>query len=245
VTNTTLTITNLSAANAGDYIVVVTNQFGATTSLVATLTVLDAPFITLQPLSQTNSGTLTANFFVSALGDLPLSYQWKAAAIGSGGPYTNVNFGPKVTGANATNLTISLLAISNSADYIVVVANLYGSATSSVATLTIIDPLLTQDATPASTTALVQGDTMTWTVAILGTPPLNSQWQGGVTGSGIFTNVVNGPRISGANGTSLSISSVDFSDAGDYRYIVSNVAGSVTSKCRPRKTAMGILESTK
>jgi hypothetical protein len=229
VTNTTLTITNVAAANAGDYVVVVTNQFGSVTSLVARLTVLDAPFITLQPLSQTNSGTLTANFFVSALGDLPLSYQWKAAAIGSGGPYTNVNFGPKVTGANSTNLTVSLLAISNSADYIVVVTNLYGSATSSAATLTVIDPLLTQDTTPAGTSTLVQGDIMTWTVAVLGTPPLNSQWQGGVSGSGIFTNMINGPRISGATSTSLTINPVDFPDAGDYRYIVSNVGGSVTS----------------
>jgi len=70
---------------------------------------------------------------------------------------------------------------------------------------------------------------MTWTVGVLGTPPLTSQWQGGASGSGIFTNVLNGPNISGATATSLSINSVDFGDAGDYRYIVNNVGGSVTS----------------
>ena len=227
VTNATLTLTNLSSANAGDYVVVVTNTFGATTSLVARLTVLDAPFITLQPISQTNSGTLTAQFFVSSLGDLPLTYQWQAGPVG--GPYTNVNFGPKVSGATTTNLTITLLAVSNSADYIVVVANSFGTVTSSVATLTVIDPLLVQQPTPAGTMTLFQQSSAQWTVAILGTPPLVSQWQGGVAGSGVFTNMINGPSVSGAASTTLTINNVDFGDAGDYRYIVSNASGSVTS----------------
>src|SRR5262249_18636949 len=138
-----ITITNLSAANGGDYIVIVTNAFGAVTSSVARLTVLSGPFITVQPLSQTNSGTLTANFFLTALGELPLTYQWQAAATGSGGPYTNINNAGQFSGATSSNLTIINLALTNSADYIVIVANGFGSVTSSIATLTVIDPLIT------------------------------------------------------------------------------------------------------
>jgi hypothetical protein len=207
---------------------VVTNTFGATTSSVARLTVLDTPFITLQPISQTNSGTLTANFFVSALGDLPLSWQWQAATTGSGGPYTNVG-GVQYVGGTTSNLTINSLAISNSADYRAVVTNLFGAATSSVATLTVIDPLITVQPTPAGTLTVYQVSAAQWSVGILGTAPLISHWQGGVAGSGIFTNMINGPSVTGATITTLTINNVDFGDAGDYRYIVSNSSGSVTS----------------
>src|ERR1043166_4642468 len=41
--------------------------------------------------------------------------------------------------------------------------------------------------------------------------------------------MVNGPLVSGATSTALTLNSVDFGDAGDYRYIVSNAAGSATS----------------
>jgi len=58
---------------------------------------------------------------------------------------------------------------------------------------------------------------------------LTSKWQGGVAGSGVFTNMINGPLVSGATTTTLTLNSVDFPDAGDYRYIVSNVGGSATS----------------
>jgi hypothetical protein len=227
-TNATLTITNLTSANSGDYLVVVTNIYGVVTSSVARLTELPLPFITLQPVSTNSSGTLSASFFASALGDLPITYQWQAGAIGSGGPYTNVS-GSQYIGGTTTNLVINSLAISNSADLIIIFSNAAGSVTSSVATLTVIDPLITQQPTPAGTTTLFQQQTAQWGVHILGTAPLISQWQGGVSGSGIFTNMVNGPRVSGATTTNLAIGNIDFPDAGDYRYIVSNISGSATS----------------
>jgi hypothetical protein len=228
VTNATLTITNLSAANAGDYIVVVTNSAGAVTSSVARLTDLSAPFITLQPVSTNTSGTLSAQFLASALGDLPMTYQWQAGAIGSGGPYTNVS-GSQFLGGTTTNLVINNLAVSNSADFIIIFSNVAGSVTSSVATLLVTDPLITQQPTPAGTLSRYQTASASWSVAILGTAPLASQWQGGVAGSSVFTNMLNGPLVSGATTTTLKLNSVDFPDAGDYRYIVSNPGGAATS----------------
>src|SRR5207302_6942722 len=162
-TNSVLTITNVSAANAGDYLVVVTNNFGVTTSSVARLTVLSGPFITLQPISTNSSGTLSAQFFASALGDLPMTYQWQAGAISSGGPYTNVS-GAQYVGGTTTNLTINNLAVSNSADLIIIFSNVAGSVTSSVATLTVIDPLITQQPTPAGTLSRYQTASASWTV---------------------------------------------------------------------------------
>jgi hypothetical protein len=171
----------------------------------------------------------TAQFVVSALGDLPLSYQWKAAAIGSGGPYTNINNGGQVSGATSNNMTIINLATTNSADYIVVITNLFGSATSTPpATLVVNDPYISQQPQPAGTLNVYQQSTAQWTVGALGTPPLAYQWQG--SGDGVtFTNLINSAKISGANSLVLSISAVDFSDDGYYRFFVSNIGGSTNS----------------
>src|ERR1035437_2822512 len=51
-TNTTLTISNVVAGDAGNYRVVVSNSHGSATSSNATLTVLFPPSITTQPTNQ-------------------------------------------------------------------------------------------------------------------------------------------------------------------------------------------------
>ena len=48
-TSNSLTLANLTLANAGSYAVVVTNAFGSVTSAVAVLTVVQGPTITSQP----------------------------------------------------------------------------------------------------------------------------------------------------------------------------------------------------
>jgi hypothetical protein len=55
------------------------------------------------------------------------------------------------------------------------------------------------------------------------------QWQTGATGSGSFTNVVNGGNVSGATGASITFTSIGWTNTGDYRVVVSNPAGSITS----------------
>ena len=59
--------------------------------------------------------------------------------------------------------------------------------------------------------------------------PLTYQWRSGVTGSGVYANVVDGGRISGATNTTLTISNVALSDARDYILVVSDSTGSATS----------------
>jgi hypothetical protein len=226
-TNATLSFTNLSSANQGDYQVIITNGFGSVTSSVATLGVLSAPFITLQPLSQTNSGTLTAQFFVSALGDLPLSFQWQGAPTNSGGPYTNLNNGGQISGATATNLTIANLNVGNTADYLVVISNAFGVVTSSIATLTVIDPFITSQ--PVSLSRF-QTATAQFSVSELGTPPLTNQWQAAPAGSGgPYTNITDGGQISGSTTTTLTINNVDFPNQADYILVLKNASGVVTS----------------
>jgi len=77
-------------------------------------------------------GTVLAN------GQQPLSYQWLAAPVGSGGPYTNLINQGNLSGATSTNLTINGLTAANAADYIVIVTNVLGAATSGPVTINVL-----------------------------------------------------------------------------------------------------------
>ncbi|MCX6927263.1 MAG: immunoglobulin domain-containing protein, partial [Verrucomicrobia bacterium] len=77
-------------------------------------------------------------------------------------------------------------------------------------------------ANPASTSAIV-GENVSLSVDVVGTAPLNYQWQ--LNG----TNLSNGGRISGATSSVLSIANVQPSDAGNYTVSVANFLGSVSS----------------
>jgi len=126
-TNSSMTIASVALADAGAYHCVVTNGGGASTSSVATLTVLAPvpPSISVQPQNWTNAIGFPATFPVSASGSTPLSYQW----------YFNTS--TRLT--NQTNATLSfIIASTNDAGvYTVIITNKFGSVTSDVAMLTV------------------------------------------------------------------------------------------------------------
>ena len=74
----TLTINNVQTNDQGNYWIIVTNNFGAVTSSVAVLTVVSFPMITVPPTNQTVGLGSTVLFTVTAVGAVPLSYQWQA-----------------------------------------------------------------------------------------------------------------------------------------------------------------------
>src|ERR1039458_4937863 len=74
--NLSLFLPAVTAADAGNYTVVVTNIVGSTNSLPAVLTVLVSPTITVQPSDRTVKRGEDAEFDVTAVGSQPLSYQW-------------------------------------------------------------------------------------------------------------------------------------------------------------------------
>ena len=67
------------------------------------------------------------------------------------------------------------------------------------------------------------GTNVIFSIALGGQPPFNYRW----TLNG--TNVVDGGTISGANSSVLSLSSVIAAEAGNYRVVVTNTSGAVTS----------------
>ncbi len=125
-TDVTLILTNVQLSQAGNYSVLVTNLYGSTNSLPATLTIGSPPTMTQFPQSQTAECGANATFTASATGTAPLNYQW----------YLNSS---PVTGATNTSYTISSVTLAeNGYPVSVRVANAY-NAVSVGATLTVTD----------------------------------------------------------------------------------------------------------
>lgn len=131
-TNASFALGSAHATNAGAYSVVVTNAVGAATSAVATLTVLAPPSITTQPQSQGVTDSNPATFTVTAAGTAPLTYRWRF----------NTN---TPVGVNSNVFTLLSAQTNDAGTYSVIVTNIYGAATSSVATLTVNPPSATPD----------------------------------------------------------------------------------------------------
>jgi uncharacterized protein YjbI with pentapeptide repeats len=196
-------IASVQATNAGNYTVVITNVAGSVTSSVAALTVIFPPAITNQPVSITNVAGTTANFSVYAGGTLPLSYQWR---------FNNTN----LAGATLTNYSIASVQGTNAGNYTVVITNIAGSITSSVAALTVVfPPTITNE--PVSVTN-VAGTTISFSVLAGGTSPLKYQWC--FNSTNLLVNATN---------SALSITNVQATDVGNYSVVITNTVGSITS----------------
>jgi hypothetical protein len=98
-------------------------------SLVAIL----PPAITLQPTNLTVLAGNSASFNVLAGGTAPLAYQWLQNS-------TSLTNGAGVSGATTASLTLAGVTTNSAANYSVVVTNVYGAITSSVAALTVVLP---------------------------------------------------------------------------------------------------------
>jgi len=88
--------------------------------------------IVTSPSSTTNVAGASVELTVLATGKAPLRYQWRKNGDALG------NSGGHVTGATSASLTLAGLTLADAGSYAVVVSNLYASATSAVAVLTVL-----------------------------------------------------------------------------------------------------------
>lgn len=105
-TNSLLSLTDLSTNEAGDYEVIVTNNYGSVTSSVAQLFVGIPPSISQGLSNQTVFAGGTTTLAVGAAGSGPLEYQWQFNGIDLGGPII-VTVAGYDTGDAATNMLMS------------------------------------------------------------------------------------------------------------------------------------------
>ena len=211
-TNSTLTITGVSDADAAIYSAVVSDAFGSVTTSNAALTVNDLPFIASQPQSQTVSLESTVTFNVTVYGAAPLVFQWY---------FNETPLGSPVTGTNCSSHALTNVGTNQAGNYSVNVVNGYGSVTSSNATLTVVvPPIITTQ--PMNRTNNV-ATTATFSVVAASASPLSYQWQKN------GTNLVNGGELSSVTNSTLIITSALDNDAGIYSVVVTNLAGSATS----------------
>ncbi len=207
-TNSSLTLTNLQVTNSGAYFCIVTNSFGSDTSLVANLTVTVpvAPTISSQPQNVIVLPGAGTNFNVTASGSTPLSYQW----------FFNTN--TALVGANNSSLAINNAQATNAGTYHVVVNNLAGSVTSSVALLAINNtPVAPSFISQPASVVVTLGSGASFSAGASGTAPILFQW------------LKNGAAISGATNTTLNFTNVQNSDAATYTLFASNSVGTATS----------------
>jgi hypothetical protein len=217
---------NLPAVGVGvngtRYRVVVSNSLNSVTSRAALLGVSPpantAPQITTQPLSATVVSPQTASFTVAATGTPAPSYQWQQ---GSGGTFADI------PGATAASYTTPATATADSGrQYRVRVSNSAGTVTSDAATLTVtpgaVAPTITRDPLDRSVTAPEAG---IFTVVVTGSPAPSYQWQLSSDGGATFVN------INGATAGNYTTPATVSGDSGNrYRVVVSNSAGSATSR---------------
>ncbi|MFZ9840037.1 MAG: immunoglobulin domain-containing protein [Opitutaceae bacterium] len=236
-TAASLTLTNLTAGDAGAYKVRVTNTAGSVTSSSANLTVNAAPVagtkpaITTQPVSKSVATGASHTFSAAATGTAPLTYAWYKE-------------GRLVSSGSNADLVFASVAPSDGGTYRLVVSNAAGSAVSESASLTVTaasgggsgsgsgggpgggsspgsgsTPAATAPAIttqPAATTAS-SGTKVTFSVVATGTAPLRYRWY------------KDGREIERAESATYELSSARVDNAGLYSVRVSNSAGSITS----------------
>lgn len=131
-----LPLVGVTAANAGDYTVVVTNFWGAITSAPVALSIGSsavAPGISGQPSPVTVLVGQNASFSVNATGTAPLSYQWwkDSSALSDGGA---------ISGATSNILTLTGVQLTNLGNYSVIITNAGGVTNSTAAALNVSSP---------------------------------------------------------------------------------------------------------
>ena len=198
----TLTISNITSADAGSYAAYVTNVFGdVLLSGSATLTVSD-PGIISQPQSRTNDFATTATFTVGAAGTEPFTYQWHKVGVG------DLTDGGNISGSQSNVLAVSSVAYPDGGSYWVTVSNALGAAAdSATAELTVNDPIITSQ--PVSVSAIA-GSNVTFQVVAAGSGPLTYTWM--KNGALIF----DGGNVWGTSSDTLQITNVALVNQGNY-----------------------------
>jgi hypothetical protein len=156
------------------------------------------------PADQAVLAGQSVTFSSDVTGSGPLTYQWYSNG-------TNA-----IAGATGASYTIPLVLTSDAGLYSLAVSNAFSSATTRGALLTVSSIPVSITSQPANQ-VVVEGNPVTFTVGVGGTPLIQYQWYFG------------GTPIATATSASYTINSCLPTNAGSYQVTVSNPAGTTNS----------------
>ena len=205
-TQNTLVLSPVSGFDAGDYEVRVTNAAGTVTSDPAQLTV-ESPVILAQPESLVAYAGLPAQLSVAAEGTGTVTYQW-------------LRNGVAIPGATASSLIFSPVAFRDQGQYEVLISDAVHVVASEMALLQVVSPAPQVTLSPAGRVEAVLAGNVTFTAEVAGPgTPENCTWQWRR----------NGVNLAKAKSPSLTLSNLQFSQAGVYDVVVKNSYGTALS----------------
>lgn len=204
--NSTYSVINAAASDAGSYTVTVSNAEGSVTSNPAAVSVgTDViPAFTTQPQSVSIGYGQNATLTAVVSGNEPLTYQW----------YLN---GTPVAYATEPTLWLDSVTGANAGAYTLVATNDAGSTTSATANVTVGAPTAPVIMVQPQSQAVPQNGAAFLSPNISGSGPMTYQWY------------LNGVALPDSTQSSLYIYSFQAANAGSYTVTATNAVGTVTS----------------
>ena len=206
-TGPSLSLSDIQLLDAGTYNVVALSGGGATLSSNAQLTVLLPVTITAQPLSQGVQPGADVTLSVGVIGNGTLRYQWRFE--GTDLP-------------NATNATYTITNANLAEDHgnfsVAVSDDVSSTVSSNAFIFVLVRPGIVMQ--PVGVTNL-QWQSATFSVIATGAPPLSYRW------------IRQGVNFLSNAPPTLVIASLQPSNAGSFRVVITNLAGSVNSATVP------------
>lgn len=215
-----LTINNAQTGDTGGYFVIVTNIYGAATSIVAQVAISVNPIepIVSGPNNETVIAGQTANINASASGNPYPALQWQ---FGGGnltdgpGPNGEIYAGTQTTSLSITNVQYP----ADQGTYSFVATNIAGDVTNTMTLTVIVTPGITNQ--PASV-VVTNSQSASFTVLAGGVPAPTYQWYFNGSPISLAANA-------SANSATLSFAHASPTNIGTYYVQVANAAGTVNS----------------
>ncbi len=216
-TGKTYTITGLKASDAATYSVKVGNSVGTTEASTFIKVLALAPLIFVDPGSTTLAFSLyvgeSAALEYPVTGSYPRAYQWRKDGV-------------DIPGATSAVYSIPFAKMTDAGSYSVKITNSLGSVTSLTRQIGVkaAIPLVFQSGYPSDVVVTLGGSCTLTPNLTAGSPDILYQWY------------KNGTLIPGATNYTLTFYPVVAADAGKYKLVATNGAGSATTREAVLKT---------
>jgi uncharacterized delta-60 repeat protein len=175
------------------------------------------PTLLSSPASSTNYAGTSVTLAAQASGTPVLSYVWRRTTITGTLTLTD---GGNISGSHTPTLSMTNLTGADNGAYTALISSPFGSVTSAVAYITVLDPYVSKQPVGSTNPA---GVPVSFSVSASGTLPILYQWlKNG-------TNLLQSTNLSGTTTSTLTLSNVQGSDAGVYTVLVTNLYGHVIS----------------